>query len=130
MAAQKEIIRHLAWSAEAEAGLADALNGCAELYRDQVNAGIADLYQIGADSWTVLRTEYDRKGRRYLVGCLFQGKGYIEFSAYVLETAKINGFDFVRVHTERRGIGRWLVNRFGFQASEVNDDETVYLKAL
>lgn len=118
-----------AWSAEAEAGLSVALDGCAEQYQEEVNQGKAQLYRIGSDSWTVLRTE-QHGCNRVLVLCLYQGKNAVQFCRYLMECAAGQGINYMRVHSKRRGIGRWLIDLLGFQIAEQRKDEAVYIKAL
>lgn len=122
-------MRQLTWSAEAEAGLNIALDGCADQYRQEVNQGAAQLYKIGGESWAVLRTEH-QAGSRILVLCLYQGKNAVEFCRYLMKCAEAQGIEFMRVHSKRRGIGRWLIDLLGFQIAEQRIDETVYIKAL
>ena len=129
MDSQKEIIREFTWSAEAEAGLSIALDGCADQYRQEVNQGAAQLYRIGGESWAVLRIE-QQAGNRILVLCLYQGKNAVEYCRYLMKCAASQGVEYMRVHSKRRGIGRCLIDLLGFQIAEKRKDETVYIKVL
>jgi hypothetical protein len=115
------------WSKEAAAGLSIALDGCQAQYINEVNNGISQLYKIGLNSWAILRIEKVIKTEELvLVGCCFQGENYLEFSKYIIEKAKKTNIKFIRVHSKRPGIGRWLVNKLGFHIAEKNNIETIY----
>jgi len=122
MGDEEKITRHYQWSVAAEHGLSKVLDGYAEFYKKQVNSGVAHLYKIGSDSWMILRPEFDEyKNEKTLVGCCYQGKDYKKYMRMVIDQAKEQGFDKIRVHSSRPGIGRWLVNCFKYSI-----DETIY----
>ncbi|MFK5947947.1 MAG: hypothetical protein QM500_04140 [Methylococcales bacterium] len=128
MAFQEKVIQQSHWSMEAQDALNIALDGCEELYKNEVNKGISQLYKIGKNSWCILRVETDNKTKDLiLVGCCYQGENYLGFADYIIAKAKTLKIKYIRVHSKRAGIGRWLVKKLKFVVSEIRDTETVYL---
>lgn len=125
---KKEIIRQNFWSAEAEKGLSVALDGEAEYFKNQVNQGIAQLYKVGSDSWAILRIEYmNETGAPVLVGCCYQGSNYLQFVGDVIKAARQQNIKIFRIHSKSAGIGRWLINDFGFSVEDKDADEKIYI---
>ena len=62
------------WTEEAEQCLGETLRDDADLLKQQVNSGIAELWNIDNESWMITRVE-DLPGRKpELVVCCYKGK--------------------------------------------------------
>ena len=125
MAFEEKIIQQSKWSQEAETGLSIALDGETDFFKHQINTHQAQLYKIGEKTWCILRTEFEAH-KKILVLCCLQGKNGIELCRHLICLAKTQGFDEMRIHSKRPGIGRWLKNIFNFYIAEVSQCEKIY----
>jgi len=112
------------WSQEAVEGLGETLRDCEDLLRDQVNRGIAELWQIEDRSWMITRTEVFLNRKPELVVCCYKGEQLNAVTQEIMVTAIKNGFGSIRYHTQRKGLNR-LVQDLGFEFME-----SIYHKQL
>ena len=112
------------WSQEAVIGLGETLRDCEDLLRDQVNRGIAELWQVDDHSWMITRTEYFPNRKPELVVCCYKGEQLNAVTQLIMATAIKNGFGSIRYHTQRKGLNR-LVQDLGFEFME-----SIYHKQL
>ncbi len=122
-----EIILHKRWLDNATAGLSLTLRGDLHLLKHQVNNRIAQLWEINTDkgkSWMVSRAEVLYNQSRELVICCYQGCDVKRVTQLVYDSAKQQGFDSIRYHTQRKGLNRLVVD-LGFTPYE-----TIYRKQL
>ena len=106
------------WTDEAERALNIALQGCAGLYREQVNNGRAELWHIDDHSYAVTRIEENQNGQLEMVVCLYQGRGLNSFVGHLIDKVMSSDIAVIRFHTKSAGLGRWMVNQFGFVEAE------------
>ena len=121
-----KIIHYPHWVAEAEVGLALTLRDDRATLRDQVNQGIAQLWQVMTDqgeSWLITRVEL-LDDYKELVVCCYQGCDVKTVTPVIYRCAEEQGFDSIRYHTQRKGLNR-LVKPLGFTEHEV-----IYRKPL
>lgn len=119
-----KIVKVPHWTREAEQGLGETLRGDADLLRQQVNDGIAELWRIENHSWMITRVE-DLPGRKpELVVCCYKGKDLRTVGDLILTQANRQDFGSIRFHTRRKGLNR-LLHKFEFDYLE-----TIYLKTL
>ncbi len=105
------------WTLQAEQGLGETLNDDAELLKQQVNSGIAELWCIDNESWMITRVE-DLPGRKpELVVCCYKGKDLNQVGDLILAQSKKQDFGSIRFHTKRKGLNR-LLSKFNFQFLE------------
>ncbi len=121
-----EILFHPRWLDNATAGLSHALRGDLPLLKQQVNSGIAQLWEINSDqgkSWMISRAEKSGD-QKELVICCYEGCDLKALSHLIYNSAERQGFDSIRFHTQRKGLNRLIVD-LGFTPYE-----TVYKKQL
>ncbi len=106
------------WTDEAERALNIALQGCEQLYQRQVDTGTAELWQIDNHSFAVTRIESNQYEQLEMVVCLYQGKGLNSFVKHLIERVMSSDISIIRFHTQSAGLGRWMVNQFGFSEAE------------
>ena len=114
-----DIIRHPRWLHNATAGLSRCLRGDLPLLMQQVNRGIAQLWEINTDqgrSWMVSRIEKQSVGDE-LVICCYEGCDLQRIAPIVFDHAKQQGFQSIRFHTRRQGLNR-LIKPLGFSVYE------------
>jgi hypothetical protein len=119
-----KITKHKHWSAEAEYGLRDTLRDCGDLLEQQIESGIAELWEIGGHSWMITRAEYWPDRKPELVICCYQGRDLATIGEQIVDSAKANGFGSIRYHTPHKGLNR-LLKKFDFEFLE-----TVYMRIL
>jgi hypothetical protein len=103
----------------------DVLGHDLDEIKEQVAAGICELWQVGKKSYVVTRAECDQGGRPNEF-CIVAGRGenaHGVISGFA-EGAKRQGFKAVRIHSKRPGMGRHL-KKIGFKTAE-----TVYKMEL
>ena len=116
-------VQKIPWNDHAEAGLKLALAGDLHTIKNQVLANICELWRVGDNGYVITRFETDHKKELVLVageGFKAAGNGYIESVKAFCNIAANAGAETVRIHTDKKGIGRMIKN-IGF--SEV---ETIY----
>lgn len=121
-----EIICHAQSLDKATAGLTHALRDDLPLLKAQVNHRLAQLWEINSNhgkSWMISRVE-QHKGQQELVICCYQGCDLKRIAPIIDESAKQQGFNAIRFHTQRKGLNRLIVD-LGFAPYE-----TVYKKTL
>lgn len=112
------IARLPVWTEAAERGLSIAAAGTADFYREEVNAGRAELWQDG-ETYFVTRTEREGwSGRVECVVCLFEGRDLLHLGRAIIAAARRAGCDSIRFHTRRPALGAWMGKAFGFEELE------------
>lgn len=101
------------------AKLDKAVNGYEKFYREQIQQGIAELWEINdGESYCISRLEYDEyKEKTILVLCCYQGKNIIQFARHAEKIADENGWQ-VRVHTESETLAKLYQRKMGFNKPE------------
>ena len=117
-------IARRAWCEEAEQGLGETLKDCGDLLREQVEQGVAELWQVEDHSWMITRTEKLLGRKPELVLCCYKGRDVKNVTRVIFQAAKEQGFGSIRYHTSRKGLNR-LVKDLGFEYLE-----TIYYKDL
>lgn len=120
------VIYYPQWVAEATTGLVQALRDDLPILREQVNSGMAQLWQIitaKGESWLITRVEVI-EDQKELVVCCYQGCDVNTVTPVIYQCAEEQGFDSIRYHTQRKGLNR-LVKTLGFSEHEV-----IYRKQL
>ena len=121
-----EIIQHNHWLDNATAGLTFCLRDALPILKQQVNAGVAQLWEIHTTkgkSWMVSRVEQINNTRE-LVICCYQGCDLETVTPIIYHCAAQQGIDSIRYHTHRKGLNRLVID-LGFTPYE-----TVYRKTL
>ena len=118
------IIKHRHWSPEAEKGLHETLRDCGELLRQQVESGVAELWEIDDHSWMITRVEHWPHQKPELVICCYQGRDLHTVGKAIVASAKAQGFGSIRYHTRHKGLNR-LLKDFQFDYLE-----TIYMRGL
>lgn len=121
-----KIFLHNTWSDQAAEGLSKTLRDDEDFLADQINTGIAQLWEIDTDrgkSWMITRVEQDST-QTELVICCFQGCDLKHVTKHIYQCAEKQGFDSIRYHTQRAGLNRLVID-LGFAPYE-----TVYRKVL
>lgn len=112
-----------AWSAESAAKLAGVLGDDPREIIEQIEAGVAELWQYGNGSYVVTRLEHEPNGKRWLVLVAGAGanlKSVVGWWCQFAEEKKLA----IRIHSERAGMLKML-KPFGFEAAE-----TIYKKEV
>lgn len=109
-------IQQHAWSEEAKQGLGETLRDCEGLLHEQVNAGVAQLWLIDDHSWMITRLE-QWPDKKELVVCCYKGKYLNAVTQMIMDSAKRQGIDSIRYHTQRPALNR-LVSDLGFEYME------------
>ena len=120
------VIQYSQWTDKATTGLQQCLRGDLPILREQVNHGIAQLWQVITDkgeSWLITRVEMINDLKE-LVVCCYQGCDVNTVTPVIYRCAEQQGFDSIRYHTQRKGLNR-LVKPLGF-----NEHEVIYRKQL
>jgi len=121
------IILHKQWLDNATAGLTKSLRDALPILKKQVNAGIAQLWEVDTDngkSWMITRAEYPTGEAPELVLCCYEGRDVKLVTKHILDAAIKQGFGSIRYHTHRKGLNRLVID-LGFMPYE-----TVYHKKL
>ncbi|HHJ14273.1 MAG TPA: hypothetical protein ENJ79_07830 [Gammaproteobacteria bacterium] len=100
----------------ARAGLRDALDGYEAEFARQIEAGIAQLWQVD-DGFLIVRIEHAADHAPELVICALQGVAIDRVGPLLIEAGKRAGCGSIRMHTRRRGLGR-MVRKFGMVLDE------------
>lgn len=90
--------------------LAETLDGYAEYFRDEIEQGDCELWEINnGDSFCITRLETDsyKDERITLVVCCYKGKDLDEFTEHLCNTADARNW-FIRFHTFRPGLVRMM----------------------
>lgn len=103
--------RRLWWSAEVEAVLLPVLRDDLQLLRQQVRAGIAEVWQLEG---LHLLTRIENKE---LVVCCAVGEGLDRLSPFIQAAAKNKGCETIRYHSQRPALAR-LLKEYGFKEVE------------
>lgn len=121
-----EIITHKRWLDNATAGLSFCLREALPILKQQVNGGIAQLWELRSEngkSWMISRVEQFNE-QKELVVCCYQGYDLKQVAPLIAESAKRQDFASIRFHTHRKGLNRLIID-LGFTPYE-----TVYKKNL
>jgi len=121
-----QITLHRHWLDAATKGLGEALRGELSYFQDQVNQGVAQLWEIHSDhglSWMISRVEMI-DDQQELVICCYQGCDLKHIAPVIYANAVRQGFASIRFHTQRQGLNRLIID-LGFTPYE-----TVYRKKL
>jgi len=102
-----------------EQGLDETLDGYNDYFRQAIKHGDCELWDINnGDSFCITRMETDTdKGRTILVVCCYKGKDLNEFTNHLTATCDANNW-FLRFHTKRRGLVRWMQRGHNFNELE------------
>lgn len=117
-------IAKLEWTEQTDRDIAQAAGADLPLIRDQVKAGLAQLYRLqsqNTDLLVVARGETAVTGKELVIVCV-QGKGMKDAGPALMEAAKRRGFETIRYHCENPAVQR-LYQRYGFAGFEA---ERVY----
>ncbi len=112
------------WSDEARQGLGETLDDCEDLLREQIEKGIAELWQVDDSSWLITRVEKWPGRKPELVVCCYKGENLNAVTQEIMKGAINSGMGSIRYHTKRKGLNR-LVQDLGFEFME-----TIYRKTL
>ena len=118
------IIKHRHWSHAADKGLSETLRDGGELLRQQVESGVAELWEIDSHSWMITRAEAWPDHKPELVICCYQGRDLTTIGKAIVASAKTQGFGSIRYHTRHKGLNR-LLKPFEFEFLE-----TIYQRVL
>lgn len=117
MAHPKTLIRE-PWNPSAAAGLSRAMGEYLDYLAQEVSAGRADLYRIPEHGWIAFRREGSE-----LVCLAAEGRGLMPIFRAIVEGTSAKS---IRIHTRRRGMGRYLAP-LGFRLVEHREcGERVY----
>lgn len=122
-----EIKHHKSWRKTATVGLGETVRDSLLPLQQQVNSGIAQLWEIDTDqgkSWMVSRVEHPEGQAPELVICCFKGCDLNTISPVIVDAAMQQGFGSIRYHTQRKGLNRLIID-LGFTPYE-----TVYRRKL
>ena len=99
-----------------------------EIVAREVREGISHLYHIvgdGVDLLVVTRGEEYPNGKELVIVCV-AGLGMEQVGQFLIDNARILGFDSIRYHCKNQAVQR-LYQQYGFAGEEI---ERVYKVAL
>tara|TARA_R110000737_G_C14623309_1_gene493988 strand:- start:2866 stop:3234 length:369 start_codon:yes stop_codon:yes gene_type:complete len=99
--------------------LKDELGGYDDLFVEQINGNISELWRINSgESYAITRLETDLlTGRTVFVLCVYKGKNVIQFCDHVLKIAEKNNWS-IRFHTEKIAFAKWMQKQYNFNSIE------------
>lgn len=118
------------WNDDIPNLMVESLQGHAEHFKDEVNRGIAQLWEVdNGETYFISRTERDNQNRKQFVVCCYEGQE-IRAVYKLIEKSCINlGYSSIRFHTHRKGMERFG-QYHGFKLLVDRGFEKVFIKNL